>query len=698
MNNMFFHIILCLFGLLSKSYSKTNLIIILCDDLGYGDVGFQGDKEVKTPNLDLLAKNGVILKQFYSAGPVCSPTRASILTGRHYYRTGIYDANVGRLRAGEHTLATTLSIHANYTCSMTGKWHLGALSEKQQHDYILDSRPWWHGFQHTFVTRNKVPTWNPYGPDGKEALTDLNPYYSHGERILTNIVGDDSAIIMDRAIDFIEDQSNRGNNFASFIWFHTPHLPCIAGPSYLKMYKHLPANKRHFFGAITAMDDQIGRLYKTLKKQGIENDTLIWFSSDNGPETHGGQYLGSTLGLRGRKRSLYNGGVTVPSFVHWPNKIAANTVVNAPLSSLDIYPTLLNIVLHESVHSTDYSTTLPTPKRMSEVSVLPLDGINAWDLLTQKTNVRNANIPFSYHHSGGHTHAIISYPYKLLIDISKQSRIEGAELYNIESDRQEKNNIAKQFPDIMSKLTDAIDKWDLSVKSSVHGVDYGLSPHSISQTVTYEKSSAWGNKNFMPDFSWNKISSCGREQIVKCIDPVKTHKKQISNGIVLSKPEQPKNNSLYVISNKAVVQQESSEMHLPSVGKASPVEYNEKGLVTYINEHIQYNTGPDNRYLNLPHIAKLAHSPSRIVFIAGIGGVGHHLFKELLDDSKQPNCKRTCDIAPVNVRNFLWKLGDNEKTLFTSHNVNNVMTAARKILGVFQNHSTGRYLYTCISS
>ena len=324
-----------------------NIIIMMADDLGFGDVGFNGNKIILTPALDAMAKNGLKFNRFYAAAPVCSPTRGSVLTGRHPYRYGIPFANTGHMKTQELTLAELMQ-KKGYATGHFGKWHLGTLTKT-----IKDanrggpgnvkhfSPPQANGFEVCFSTESKVPTWDPmWRPNGNKSRTwwDAIPakgdptkhatpyntrYFNEQGKVITeNLRGDDSRVIMDRAIPFIEKAAGAKKPFFSIIWFHTPHLPVVAGPRHAAMYKKYDKHKMHYFGCITAMDEQIGRLRNRLKQLGIANNTLVTFCSDNGPEGSS-KAPGSAGGLRGRKRSLYEGGVRVPSVIEWPSKIKA---------------------------------------------------------------------------------------------------------------------------------------------------------------------------------------------------------------------------------------------------------------------------------------------------------------------------------------------------------------------------------------
>jgi len=234
-------------------YGKPNIILCMCDDLGWGDVGFHGNNIVKTPNLDEMAAGGLRFDRFYSAAPVCSPTRGSCLTGRHPYRYGIFSANVGHIKSEELTLAEILRLHG-YTTGHFGKWHLGTLTKTIKdanrggpRGVAHYSPPWENGFDVCFSTESKVPTWDPMiKPSGWKDQrwwnavsedTPIKPYGTHywvgpGQYETENLEGDDSRIIMDRAIPFIQDAVKQKKPFFAVIWFHAPHWPVVTGPQY----------------------------------------------------------------------------------------------------------------------------------------------------------------------------------------------------------------------------------------------------------------------------------------------------------------------------------------------------------------------------------------------------------------------------------------------------------------------------------
>ena len=329
---------------------RPNIILIMTDDQGWGDVGYNGHPHLKTPHLDQMHREGVTFTRFYAAAAMCSPTRGSCYTGRNPYRFGITFANHGMLETTEIPITTVLK-KEGYTTGHFGKWHLGTLSTKEgdqkrsglfaKNPARYFSPPWERGVDVCFVTESKVPTWDPAidpGParrrpwpdqDGKKFGTDY--FTGPDTKVSENVAGDDSRIIMDRALPFIESAAEEKTAFFTAVWFHTPHSPVIGGPKYREMYRDQPENAQHYYACLTAMDEQIGRLRSKLEALGIANNTMLWFCSDNGPARQGSpRHLGSAKNLKGFKLSINEGGIRVPGLLVWPEKIKEPRTVSAP--------------------------------------------------------------------------------------------------------------------------------------------------------------------------------------------------------------------------------------------------------------------------------------------------------------------------------------------------------------------------------
>jgi arylsulfatase A-like enzyme len=438
--------------------SKPNIILIMADDLGWGDVGFNGNPFIKTPELDLMASKSIQFSRFYSASPVCSPTRGSCLTGRNAERYGIYFANVGSLKAKEITLAEVLK-KEGYTTGHFGKWHLGTLSKTmrdghrggKEKEIAYYSPPWENGFDICFSTEQAVPTWNPM----KDQTIKTKYWVGEGKFATKNLEGDDSRIIMDRALPFIEHAVKKRLPFLSVIWFHTPHTPVVAGPQYLAMYPGFDENRQHYFGCITAMDEQIGRLRRELKRWGIAENTIIFFASDNGPAGEGGgilQYAGQrqqgSAGLfRGRKGSLYEGGIRVPSLLEWPARFKTHRKVDIPVSTNDYFPTIMSLLGYK-----------PKGKKY------PLDGINILKLIEQNHPKRLEPIGFRLYKQRAYT----DDQYKIY------SSDDGMhyELYDLLNDPYETSDIASLHSDRVDAMKKALETWIDSCIKSEKGEDY----------------------------------------------------------------------------------------------------------------------------------------------------------------------------------------------------------------------------------
>jgi arylsulfatase A-like enzyme len=269
-----------------------------------------------------------------------------------------------------------------------------------------------------------------------------------GQKVLDNLQGDDSRIIMDRVIPFIQNCARNDQNFLSVIWFHAPHLPVIADRDYRKMYGQYSEDIQHYYGCITAMDEQIGRLLDELARLGKNSNTIIFFTSDNGPEGHfrQGRKQGSTNGLKGRKRSLYEGGIRVPGIMTWPGKIKKPVVIHSPVSTSDFYPTILDIL---------DITTSGQPK---------LDGISLIPLILGDRNKRPAPIGFQHHSQV----AMIDNQFK----IYSSDRGESYQLFDIVHDPSESTDLSLEFPEIKDTLINKLEIWIKSCKNSNEGHDY----------------------------------------------------------------------------------------------------------------------------------------------------------------------------------------------------------------------------------
>jgi len=453
----------------SHSVAETpNVILVMCDDLGYGDLKcFNEDSPITTPNIDAMAASGLKFTRFYAASSVCSPTRGSCLTGRNPSRYGISSANVGHLKKDEITLPELLK-QRGYTTGHFGKWHLGTLTTT-----VKDSNrgrpgetehfspPSQHGFDENFSTEAKVPTFDPMlkplvakaNTKAWDAIVDKSTaetygtrYWNHdGSEATEKLDGDNSRIIMDRAIPFIETAVESKQPFFAAVWFHSPHLPVVAPPEIVKQYDSHDLYARNYFGCVTAMDLQIGRLRQKLRHLGVADNTMIWFCSDNGPEGGKLKAPGSAGPFRGRKRSLCEGGVRVPGILEWPGHVQAGET-NVPCVTSDYLPTVLEIVGAE----------YPDDR--------PLDGVSLAPMIADEAAKRGKPIGFR------HKRQIAWH--------EGNSKLYSAnagntwELYDLVADPGETNDLSTRLPDQTKRMIASVKAWMKSCEASNNEQDY----------------------------------------------------------------------------------------------------------------------------------------------------------------------------------------------------------------------------------
>lgn len=431
----------------SQADKTPNIILCMTDDQGWGDTGYNGHPVLRTPNLDQMAEDGICFDRFYSGAPVCSPTRGSCITGRHPYRYGITFANEGQMKKEEITLAEVLR-NKEYATGHFGKWHLGTLTTRikdsnrgQPGETGNYSPPWENGFETCFSTEAKVPTYW-----GEGDYENYGTWYWTGldQKVpAEQISGDDSKLIMDRALPFIRKSVKNNKPFLAVIWFHSPHLPVASAPPYTDGYEE----HKDYYGCITAMDEQMGRLRAELQGLEIEGNTMLWFCSDNGPEGTD-KDPGRTKGLRGRKRSLYEGGVRVPGLLVWPDRIKTPRAVTVPCSTSDYFPTVLDVLGY----------------RLPEAGTRPYDGVSLMPLIEGRMNKRPRPIGFE----SGDQVSLVDNRYKLYMNQKEKTW----ELYDLITDPGETANIAFGHPGIAGRMKQTLDSWQASCRESLQGKDY----------------------------------------------------------------------------------------------------------------------------------------------------------------------------------------------------------------------------------
>ena len=424
---------------------KPNIVIALCDDLGYGDLSCYGHPHIKTPNLDRLAADGMKLTDCYAPAPVCSPARAGILTGRTPYRSGIYDwipgNNLMHLKNEEISVATLLKGVGYATCHV-GKWHCNGKFNSPEQPQPND-----HGFEHWFSTQNNA---RPTHHNPKNFVRNGKP--------VGQLEGYSSALIVQEAIDWLNNKWERSKPFCLFVWFHAPHEPIATGLEFMEMYKG--KKEAIYYGNVTQMDHEFGRLVKTLdemkpvrsksiRKTGTSNrlklrdETFVMFTSDNGPETlnrYRGAHrsFGSPGPLRGMKLHMYEGGIRVPGIIRWPSRVKPGTICREPVNGTDILATLCAIA----------GARVPTDR--------PIDGTNILPIFKGKKIKRKVPLYWRYDRalSRPFTVAMRQGDWKILAD----NKMTKFELYNLRNDIAEKHNLAASKPRRLSAMKKTLAK------------------------------------------------------------------------------------------------------------------------------------------------------------------------------------------------------------------------------------------------
>jgi arylsulfatase A-like enzyme len=426
------------------SSPRPNLILVMTDDQGAADAGFVGSSVARTPALDALAARGVVLETFYAAAPVCSPTRASCLTGRHPVALGIPNANAGHLPVEVPNLATLLAAEG-YRTGHFGKWHLGTLTRevrdsnrggRTQHSHHY-APPWERGFDTCFSTEAKVPTWDPMVHPETGRPFGTRYWTGPGESVVEDLDGEDARLIVERAQSFVDGALDEGRPFLAVLWFHGPHLPLVAPEAATEPWAGSADATYH--AVVAGIDAQVGRLWDRLEQRGAARDTLLWFCSDNGPERAPGQDdrlsaeaygrhpYGSAAPFRGRKRSVHEGGLRTPAFVVWPAGLPAGLRVSQPGVTTDQLPTLLSLL------------GLPLPDALDGVSLAPLLRGEPWR--------RTQPIPFL----SGRRRALVDWPWKLVQDGGGT-----AGLYHLEEDPGETRDRTPEHAGLAKRMRDAL--------------------------------------------------------------------------------------------------------------------------------------------------------------------------------------------------------------------------------------------------
>ncbi len=406
-------------GLPLPEYPKPNVILIIADDLGYADLSIHGCKDIPTPNIDSIALNGVRFSNGYVTCSVCSPSRAGFITGKYQQRFGHeYNTSPG-LPLNEVTIANMFKT-TGYKTGIIGKWHLGGQTKHQ---------PQKRGFDEFFGFHAGYKTYFPYNSKYKlyRGTTTINE-----KEYLTDA-------FTREAVSFIE--RNKETKFFLYLSYKSVHAPLEAVEKYISRFPNISdKNRKNYAAVLTAMDDGVGTVLKTLQQNKIEDDTLIFFISDNGgPISEETPNAWCNLPLRDGKVSLYEGGIRVPFFIQWNQVLPKGKVYDNPVISLDILPTSI-----ESAGGT-------VPEQVD------VDGVNLIPYLVNKTT----DVPHEvlYWRFGGR-HAVRKGDWKLVKLTPIRGGVSSSELFDLSKDVSETTNLVSQKPAIAKELDELLTKWE----------------------------------------------------------------------------------------------------------------------------------------------------------------------------------------------------------------------------------------------
>jgi arylsulfatase A-like enzyme len=407
---------------------RPNVIVIITDDQGYGDLGIHGNDKIRTPNLDRLGRESVQLTQFHVM-PVCAPTRACLLTGRYNYRTGVVDTFLGRalMYPDEVTLAEMLR-DAGYHTGIFGKWHLGDNTPLRAID---------QGFQEALVCTGGGLT-QPSDPEGNTYFDPILFRNGNAEKQK----GYCSDIFTNAAMKFIEQ--NRSRRFFCYLPFNAPHAPLQIDEKYVAPYKAmgLDDTTAKVYGMVTNVDENVGRLMDKLRQLKLDENTIVIFLTDNGP-----QQARYNAGMRGLKGSVYEGGIRVPCFVRWSGTLKPNKV-DRSAAHVDITPTLLEIC----------GVRNPAGVKFDGISLLPL-------LRGDTVEWVDRTLYFQWHRG--------DQPEPFRASAARSQRwklVDGKDLYDMMDDPAEMKNVAAEHPDIVAQMRKGYEEWFRNV-SSTRGYD-----------------------------------------------------------------------------------------------------------------------------------------------------------------------------------------------------------------------------------
>jgi arylsulfatase B len=406
---------------IASGQSRPNVVIVITDDQGYGDLACHGNPVIKTPNLDKLYSESTVLTDYHVA-PTCSPTRAALLSGHWTNRTGVWHTIMGRSMIRENEVTLGQHFQKDYATAMFGKWHLG-----DNYPYRPEDRGFEEVYRHGGGGVGQTPdVWDNAYFDGA--------YFHNGQ--IEKAKGFCTDVFFDQANNFIRKAATKNEPFLAYISLNAPHGPLHCPQKYLDLYKDQNANIASFFGMITNIDDNVGRTRKLLSDLGIAQNTIFIFTTDNGTASGANVF---NAGMKGKKGSPYDGGHRVPMFIHWP---AAGLNKHRKIDTL--------------THAIDFVPTLMDVCEVPNTAEVKFDGVSLKSLIDPDTEVQwpdrfiitdsqRVIDPIKWRQS-----SVMSQQYRL---------INGKELYDIKADPGQEKDIAGSNPDQVEKMRRFYEAW-----------------------------------------------------------------------------------------------------------------------------------------------------------------------------------------------------------------------------------------------
>ena len=429
---------------------RPNFVVFMTDDQGYGDLSCMGNTDFRTPNIDAVAEQGARFTNWYSGSPVCSPSRASLLTGRYPGNAGVRAILAGHRKAtGLTAQAPTIAAavkELGYQTAIVGKWHLGLQEQSRPNQNGFD---YFYGFMAGCIDYySHIFYWSM--ADGKTDPThDLwendHEFYDNGKYF--------TEMVTDKAVEKIRQMNREEEPFFLYVAYNAPHYPMHAPRKYLDRFPELPADRRIMAAMLSAVDDGVGQIVDELKRQGILEDTVIFFQSDNGPsresrnwmDGRGDPYYGGLPGgLKGHKFSLFEGGIRVPGIFCWPGHIPGGQVIDEPCAAMDVFPTLLTMA-------------------GGDPSKYQLDGMDISDVLMHSAPSPHEELYWEMEQQT----AIRQGKYKLVLNgqlVESEPAQAPVFLSDLSVDPGETVNLAEKMPELTQELTRKATAWRAGIE------------------------------------------------------------------------------------------------------------------------------------------------------------------------------------------------------------------------------------------